>query len=169
MSHIVQNPVRAALLNARLAAASPFERWCYMQRVQHLPAAPANVAAFVRDQAARPIEEIWEAVEEISQSHLANGLADPTAGGPVADVMNELSKLDAPKSWPKEMKARFSTLPYDIQVYLAAREKERDTAVRRAQNSAADAQQKLTSLQKIVTGKADNSVTTEIKTNTDAA
>ena len=88
-------------MNARLQEASTFEKWCIPRRVRPLPASPAHVAAFVRDsEAVLPIEKIWEAVQEVSQSHLANGLADPTAGGPVAEAINAIAKIEPPRSWP---------------------------------------------------------------------
>ena len=73
----MNNPVLNALLQARLHQSSPFERWCLIHGIRPLPVSPAHVAAFVRDsQPSLPIEKIWEAVQEVSQSHLANGLAD---------------------------------------------------------------------------------------------
>jgi hypothetical protein len=141
----MSNPVMAALQAARIAgASSEFERWCIRHRVQPLPVAPANVALFIRDSAPLlTIQEIGAEVQKISQSHIENGFADPTAGGPVASVINEISKIEPPRSWSKQMKARFPTLPHDIQVYLEARERQRDTEVRRAQNLAAEARKAL--------------------------
>jgi hypothetical protein len=168
MSHQVQNPVRTALLNARLAAASPFERYCYQRRLAPVPAPPATVVAFVRDNAGLPIEQLWEAVQQITQSHLEIGLADPVAG-PATEEISLLANIDPPNSWPKAEKERFKALPYDLQLYMVEREMQRDREVRRIQNDLAKTRQQLTALQNIVTGKADNSVTTEIKTGTDAS
>jgi hypothetical protein len=51
--------------------------------------------------------------------------------------------LDAPRSWSKEAKLAFLHLPPQLQEFYAAREKERDRAVRNAQNEAADARKAL--------------------------
>lgn len=133
-----------ALVAAKMQEASPFGRWCMQRNVRALPAAPQHVAAFVRDcEPLVAMPKIWEAVQEISRSHLTNGFADPTVGGAVADVINAIAKIDPPRSWPKEQKARFSALPYDLQVFFAAHERQREKELRRAQNGAATARQEL--------------------------
>ena len=45
--------------------------------------------------------------------------------------------IDAPRSWSKEEKERFNSLPRETQEYLTRRETERDTALRRGQNETA--------------------------------
>jgi hypothetical protein len=150
------NPVLRALLNARLKDLSSFEKWCLPRNIQPLPAAPAHVAAFVRDsQPVIPFEKVWETVQEISRTHLENGLADPTAGGPVAQTINSIAKIPPPRSWPKAEKEMFLRLPYDLQEYWHRRSNETDKAVRRAQNEAFDARQKLAALQNITLGKSN--------------
>jgi hypothetical protein len=155
MSHPARNPVREALMSARLASASAFERWCILQHVQHLPAAPGAVAAFIRDQSALPIEKLWKAVEQISFSHLENGLADPTAGGPAAQAMSEIANIDPPRCWKKADHDAFRQMPYNLQRRVADRENRRDLEVRRLQTELATTRQQLTSLKNIVQGKAD--------------
>ena len=51
--------------------------------------------------------------------------------------------MDAPRSWSKEAKLAFLCLPPQLQEYYVVREKERDRAVRDAQNVAADARKDL--------------------------
>jgi hypothetical protein len=46
----------------------------------------------------------------------------------VADI------VDPPRSWNAQMKQVFLTLPPHVQVFLAARDRERDREVRRCQN-----------------------------------
>jgi hypothetical protein len=58
--------------------------------------------------------------------------------------MNHIAKLDPPRSWPKQHKARFETMPYDMQVYVAGHEARREKEIRRAHNEAATARRKLT-------------------------
>jgi hypothetical protein len=142
------NPVMQALVNAKMREASVFGKWCILKGVPALPASPAAVAAFVRDcEPLIPVDKIWEAVSEVSQSHLSNGLADPTAGGQVASAMSAMARIDPPRSWPDPLKTRFKSLPYDLQIYVERHEREREKAVRRAQNEAATAKRKLGELE----------------------
>jgi hypothetical protein len=137
------NPVLAALAQARRRAAPMFAKWCELNGASWCPAAPADVARFVTDCASLGIERLWPAVQEISKAHVSLGLADPTLGGAAAVAVSDVAGISPPRSWPNERKLRFRSLPYDVQVYLAGHEERRDRAVRRAQNEAAIARQKL--------------------------
>ena len=46
--------------------------------------------------------------------------------------------IDPPRSWTQAEKERFQSLPRETQEYLSHREQERETALRRSQNEAAD-------------------------------
>lgn len=46
--------------------------------------------------------------------------------------------IEPPRSWTKEARERFASLPRETQEYLASREQERDVATRRSQNEAAE-------------------------------
>jgi len=118
-------------------AGAMFENWCLLHDLEPVPAAPATVAKFVADIAPMGIEKVWPIVGEISRAHYMAGHADPTLGGPVAVAINDIAKIDPPRSWPKEQKFRFTSLPYDLQVYVAAHDKQRETTVRKALNEAA--------------------------------
>jgi hypothetical protein len=137
------NPVLAALAQARFRAAPMFVRWCELNGVSSCPAPPATVARFVTDCTALGIERLWPAVQEISKLHTSVGFADPTLGGPAAAAINDVAGVSPPRSWPDDRKQRFKSLPYDLQVYVAAHEAQRERALRRAQNEAAAARQKL--------------------------
>jgi hypothetical protein len=147
MSVTTRNPVLAALAQARMRAAPMFARWCGLNGASSCPAAPAAVAKFVTDCASLGIERLWPAVQEISRAHVALGLADPTLGGVAAAAINDVAGIDPPRSWPDDRKRRFGSLPYDLQTYVAAHEALREKALRRAQNEAATARQKLAALQ----------------------
>jgi hypothetical protein len=137
------NPVLAALAQARLRAAPMFARWCELNATPFCPAAPAAVAGFVKDCSSLGIERLWSAVQDISKLHASLGLADPTLGGPAAAAIGDVAGVAPPRSWPGEYKQRFKSLPYDIQRFVAAHEAQREKALRRAQNEAAAARQKL--------------------------
>jgi hypothetical protein len=139
--------VLAALAQARMRAAPMFVKWCQLNGVSSCPAAPADVARFVADCAPLGVGRLWPAVQEISKLHTSLGLADPTLGGAAAAAISELAGIDPPRSWPDDRKQRFESLPYDLQVYVAAHEGQREKALRRAQNEAATARQKLAACQ----------------------
>ena len=94
-------------------------------------------------------------MQEISNAHNSLGLADPTLGGVAAAAIHEVGGISPPRSWPDDRKQRFASLPYDLQVYVAAHEARREKALRRAQNEAAIARQKLTALQAQQPARAD--------------
>ena len=137
------NPVLAALAQARARAAPIFARWCELNGAPFCPARPADVARFVSDGASLGIHRLWSAVQEISSLHAALGLADPTLGMPVAASVSDIAGIDPPRSWSEEHKLRFKALPYDVQIFVASHEARREKALRRAQNEAAAARQKL--------------------------
>jgi hypothetical protein len=139
------NPVVAALAQARHRAAPMFARWCELSGASFCPAAPAMVARFVADCTALGIARLWPAVQDISRLHTSAGLADPTLGAAAATAISDLAQIDPPRSWPVEQKQRFKSLPYDIQVFVAAHEKQREKALRRAQNDAAAARRDIAS------------------------
>jgi hypothetical protein len=141
------SPVLAALAQARWRAAPMFARWCELNGMSPYPAAPAAVAKFVTDCAQLGIERLWTAVQEVSRAHVAQGLADPTLGGVAAAAISDVAGIVPPRSWSADRKQRFKSLPYDFQLYVAAHEEQREKALRRAQNAAADIKQKLAALQ----------------------
>lgn len=131
------NPVLIALAQARMRAAPMFVKWCELNGLAPCPAAPADVARFVTDCASIGIERLWPAIQEISRLHASIGLADPTLGAVVAATVNDVARISPPRSWPADHRERFRSLPYDLQVYVAAHELQRERALRRAQNDAA--------------------------------
>ena len=141
------NPVLVALAQARMRAAPMFAKWCELNGLSACPAAPAAVARFVADCAALGLERLWPAVQEVSKMHATLGLADPTLGGLVADAIDAVARVSPPRCWPDDRKLRFKALPYDLQVYISAHEAQREKAIRRAQNEAAGARQKLAAIQ----------------------
>ncbi|MGY8706356.1 hypothetical protein RAD16_11515 [Bradyrhizobium sp. 18BD] len=137
------HPLLTALAQARLRDAPMFVKWCELNGVTACPATPASVARFVTDCASLGMSRLWPAVQDISRMHVSLGLADPTLGGAAASAMSVIAAIPPPRSWPGSFKERFSALPYDIQVHLASHEAQRERALRRAQNEAASARQKL--------------------------
>lgn len=63
--------------------------------------------------------------------------ADPVEATNEADPAAE-PPIEPPRSWTKEAKERWQSLPRETQEYLAEREQERDREVRRSQNETAE-------------------------------
>lgn len=140
------NPVLTALAQARAQTAPLYARWCELNGAPFCPARPADVARFVSACAPLGIDRLWAALLQISEAHESLGLADPTLGAPVAAAVGDVAGIDPPRSWPNEHKLRFRSLPYDVQVFVASHEAQRERALRRAQNEAAAARQKLAAI-----------------------
>jgi hypothetical protein len=160
------NPVLAALAQARLRAAPMFTKWCELNGLSPCPAAPAHVARFVADCAPLGIERLWPAIQDISRLHALAGFADPTLGAVAAKAIGDLAGIEPPRSWPADYKERFKSLPYDLQVYVAAHEAQREKTLRRAQNEAASARQKLAAHLKSETRSNEESRSDESNTDT---
>lgn len=142
------HPLLTALAQARSRAAPMFARWCEVNGAAFCPASPAAVARFVADCGPLGIARLWPAVQDISQTHMTLGLADPTLGGAAAAALSDVAGLAAPRAWPEAFKQRFRSLPYDVQLFLVKHETCREKALRRAQNEAAALRRKLAEAQK---------------------
>jgi len=162
------NPVLAALAQARHRQAPMFARWCALNGASVCPAAPVMVARFVADCAALGIARLWPAVQQISSLHVSAGYADPTLGGAVATAVSEVAQIDPPRSWPGDHKQSFKSLPYDIQVFVAAHDKQREKALRRAQNEAAAARREIASRETPPTEPDKGADTHETAANADS-
>jgi hypothetical protein len=157
------SPLLAALAQARRRAAPMFAKWCELHGIAACPAAPADVARFVTDCAALGIERLWPAVQEILKMHAAHGLADPTLGGLASAAIDKVAGVVPPRAWPAEKKRRFKALPYDLQLFVAAHEAQRENAIRRAQNEAAGARRQLALCRQTRSDPTDGSKTQEDK------
>jgi hypothetical protein len=62
----------------------------------------------------------------------------------------EVPPIEPPRSWTKEAKERWQSLPRETQEYLAEREQERDREVRRSQNETAEKLKGLTAKEQAV-------------------
>jgi hypothetical protein len=118
----------------------PFVQWCEQKRIRALPARPTSVAAYVQHQQDQGISRqvVAERLEAIEQLHFAASMANPCAT-PVVRQTTGGSTIEAPRSWKADEKLSFYELPPEIQAVVARREADRETQMRRAQNTAAEA------------------------------
>ena len=108
--------------------------------VTAFPSSPSLVAYFMAHIAGEFIEE---ALEAIVKTHNASALANPCCTPVVLEVLQRRLKVDCPKSWNQADKNLFLQLPADLQATVARRERERDVALRRAQNALSEERKKL--------------------------
>jgi hypothetical protein len=146
-------PPPPALSDEAKQRLQPFLQWCETQRVRPLPAKPASVAAFVHWQQDQhvPRQIIVETLASIEAVHIAASVGNPVVAPVVATTLG--STVPPPRSWTKEDKAFFTTLPLHAQEIIANREQARETHLRRTQNEFAE-------MKKRLNGGADKSVTT---------
>jgi hypothetical protein len=117
-----------------------FAKWCAARQVRKLAAKPLSVAAFVVDQAADgvPIQSILAMLAALEIQHDQHSLSNPVRTAPVRAALETIVKVDPPRSWPAEDKARFAMLDPADRYIIAKRENEREVALRRAQNKLAE-------------------------------
>jgi hypothetical protein len=164
------NPVMQALVSARLSQLNKSEahiaeqvdatlgpaprdthrpqrfiRWAEAQALPWRPATPSAVAAFVLEHTKLDVEEL----RLISLAHSIIGLPDPCGAWQVVAAISRLTKTrHLPRSWPREFQLQWDVLPEDIKQIIQTREEQRDRAVSRAQNEAADLRKKLANYSK---------------------
>jgi uncharacterized protein YdcH (DUF465 family) len=110
-----------------------FERWCALHGEKPYGANNETVARFVSDIAPMGIEQVWEALQEISRAHYVHLLPDPTVGETVTTALNNICRVNFPRSWPKNLHDRFNMLPHEIQHWLARRQAADDALIQKLQ------------------------------------
>jgi hypothetical protein len=118
----------------------PFNKWAIARQARRCPAKPATVALWALEQAAMgvPAQQILTQLDAIEHLHDRWGLANPVRTAIVRRVLEGIIKVPPPRSWPHTDKVRFAELPPDIREIIARREQQRDKALRRLQNEAAE-------------------------------
>jgi hypothetical protein len=86
--------------------------------------------------AARPAPQV-EAPQDLPAMADAAPETDPGETRE-AEPVEALPPIEPPRSWTKDEKSRFETLPRETQEYIASREQEREKAIRQSQNEAAE-------------------------------
>jgi hypothetical protein len=121
------------------------------------------VAQFIFEQSATgaTTESILRQVEAISRLHDKYGLSNPTATAAARAVLEREFAIEVPRSWKAPEKEMFVMLPADIRAAISRREKQRETEVRRLQNSIAEEKKRLQAAG-ASTQAADNERTTEM-------
>lgn len=121
----------------------PWNRFCSFHGCRNIGIRPQVVAAFIRAEASQRAEphKIALTLSAIELLHDRHGLSNPVATAVVRAELERILKIEAPRSWPKAEQLMFASLPPEIRAIIARREREREIALRRAQNAAAELRQ----------------------------
>ena len=149
---------RPALAKDVLERLDIFGKWAASKSVRKCPAKPHVVAAFCLDQhqmgaAPQVILAILAAVEALHEYH---GLSNPVRTSAVRAALDTIIKIDLPRSWPASNKVLFAQLDPDIREIISRREQQRDKALRRLQNEAAEQRQKNGADKSVQTKEVEN-------------
>ena len=131
---------RPALAKDVLERLNIFGKWCEARSVRKCPCKPHVLASFCISQhqmgaAPQVILALLAAVEALHDHH---GLSNPVRTSAVRAALDTIIKIDPPRSWPRADRILFAELPPDIREITARREQQRDKALRRLQNEAAE-------------------------------
>jgi hypothetical protein len=135
-----QLPRPAELDPETLEALRPWLAWTTARAVRHAPAKSFVVAQFVAEQSAsgNSTNDILRQLDAVARLHDKFSLPNPVATAPVRAVLEREFAFDVPRSWTTPEKEMFVTLPAEIRAAVSRREKQRETEVRRLQNSVAE-------------------------------
>lgn len=111
------------------------------------PASFSSVAEASRHltEARKPKEPapVQPAADPVEPPELAQANDDPLEAAPIeapegSEPAEELPPIERPRSWTKDVDDDWKALPRTVQEKIASREQEREVAIRRSQNEAAD-------------------------------
>lgn len=135
---ITPTPAETSVPTSASEAARQLSAWRQQKRQQAAQPAPAA-------------PEVAAAAPELAETPSSDPQPEVPAETPEApEPEAELPPIEPPRSWTKEEKAEFATYPREAQEKIARREQERETAVRRSQNEAAEKLKGLTAKEQAV-------------------
>jgi hypothetical protein len=108
--------------------------------VRAFPSTPALVADFLNTLIDEELEEVCLAIQAI---HDSVGASSPVATIAVRTILERRLRAESPRSWSRDDKQLFASLPVEIRAVLARRENERDASLRTKQNQLAEERKKL--------------------------
>jgi hypothetical protein len=122
-----------------------FIEWASDNSVRFCPVKPQILAAWILTQASTGLDEqtLMREVESIDRLHQRHGLASPVATTAARAALEAVLHIEPPRSWRKWEKEVFVTMPVEIRAAVSRREMQRETEVRRLQNSVAEEKKRL--------------------------
>jgi hypothetical protein len=153
------NQIAAPRLDCDAERLQHYTEFCKQHGVRALGAAPGTVAAFIKSEHDRGVspDGILSVLADIEALHSNNNLANPIATTAVRAVLSEIVNLNPPRSWGKQERLLFASLPPDVQFIVERHARLDSQAVRKSQNEAAQLRHQLESLQQkeISNGSSD--------------
>ena len=116
-----------------------FQSYCVQKGAMPHPA-PALVASWLDTLDTEHLDAACRAIEVVCDYQV---LANPIATLPVRTILERKLRPETPRSWNKEDRLAFASCPPELRSIILKREQERDTALRRSQNSLAEAKRNL--------------------------
>jgi hypothetical protein len=124
---------------------SYFAHWCRDRGVRALPAMPATIAVFIKNehQAGISGENIWKSVQAIELAHSQDvNLANPVATAVVRQALAEVYAVKAPRSWSSAEHLIFYSLPIELRDVVKRHADLTSLELRRLHNKVADLSKK---------------------------
>jgi hypothetical protein len=126
---------KVAITDEQRAIWQGFERYAAQHGIRAFPATPALAASYLAAVDESDLEKVVDALHTV---HDALGLASPCGASlAVKIVLERRLRAEAPRSWSREDKQLWASLPIGIRQILSRRENERDAALRTKQNKLA--------------------------------
>ena len=118
----------------------PFLAWTSLAGVRYAPCKTHVVCAYVLHLAATGASTgtILRSLTAISALHERHNLADPVSSSAARYAIEYAIPADPPRSWRKDEKKLFVTMPAEVKVAVSRREHQRETEIRRLQNELAE-------------------------------
>jgi hypothetical protein len=120
-----------------------FAKWAAQHNIRACAAKPATVAMWVLSHRHLGADAAMEMLAAVAAIHDYHGLSNPTQTAIVCRAIEAVFKAEPPRSWDREAKLLFATLPQTIQQVIGKRERDRERELRSCQNRAAKAEKKL--------------------------
>jgi len=98
-------------------------KWCTLRGISRLPMSPTNLAIFIAESGLPP-EILHAELEAVDREHESLDYAPPAKASVVVRAFNSVHPVEPPRPWNAEERER----------YLVQRERQRDSALSRAQN-----------------------------------
>ena len=132
-------PVKQVMDSEGLMHLRHFAGWCRQRGVKFCPAKPATIAMFIRTESANHVsaEKILAALRAIEQMHDDQMEANPVACAAPRAELERVTKIEAPRTWPKADRPLFQSLPPDVRAVINRNADFTTLALRRLQNKVA--------------------------------
>jgi hypothetical protein len=114
-----------------------FEAWAQFVGVRHLPCSPLDLARYILTNQDLSPELLFASVQSVDEKHEQLGYSPPGKSQIALEAFSKAHPIPMPRSWRAEEREMFALLPWSIKSIVARREAERDAALSKAQNDAA--------------------------------